>query len=67
MLTASAFDQSTQLFYQGTALLATTGGGIVRSLRDGFAFNSRHLGQGLPMTWAANDVLSVYGTYESAS
>ncbi|MFF8995299.1 hypothetical protein ACF09H_36285 [Streptomyces sp. NPDC014983] len=67
VLTAVAFDQSTQLFYQGTALLATTNGGIVRSLRDGFALSAGIWDKGLPMTWAANDVLTVYGTYESAS
>ncbi|MFJ8821635.1 hypothetical protein ACIREE_07615 [Streptomyces sp. NPDC102467] len=68
-LTAVAFDSdsSTQLFHQGTALVATAGGGTARSLRDGYAGNAGIWDKGLPFTWAAGDVLSVYGTYESAS
>ncbi|MFJ8490882.1 hypothetical protein ACIRBZ_21385 [Streptomyces sp. NPDC094038] len=67
VLTALAFDQSAQQFYPGTALLATTSGGLVRSLRDTATAGSGIWDKSLPFTWAANDVLSLYGTYESAS
>lgn len=67
VLTAVAYDQSAQLFYQGSGLLATTNGGVVRSLRDGFAATTAIWDKSAPVTWGAGDVLSVYGTYESAS
>ncbi|MGW1618441.1 hypothetical protein [Streptomyces sp. NPDC002172] len=67
VLTTVAFDSSAQLFYQGTGLLATVNGGVVRSLRDGIAATTAIWDKSAPMTWASGDVLSVYGTYESAS
>ncbi|MER6527686.1 hypothetical protein [Streptomyces sp. NPDC001508] len=67
VLTTVAYDSSAQLFYQGTGLLSTANGGIVRSLRDGIAATTAIWDKSAPITWATGDVLSVYGTYESAS
>ncbi|MFB7498450.1 hypothetical protein ACFC09_27820 [Streptomyces sp. NPDC056161] len=68
VLSVEAYDSSTPtLFYQGTALLSTTSGGIVRSLRDTLKISSGVWGKAQPFTWASGDVLSIHGTYESAS
>ncbi|WP_217549131.1 hypothetical protein [Streptomyces sp. GbtcB6] len=67
VLSAEAFDSSAMLFYQGTGLLATTSGGIVRSLRDTLGFSTGLWDKSLPFVWASGDVLSIHGTYESAS
>ncbi|MFJ4711240.1 hypothetical protein [Streptomyces sp. NPDC088785] len=64
---ADAFDASTGLQYHGTGVLATTGGGVVRSLRDTQGGVNGTWDKGVPFTWASNDVLSVHGTYESVS
>ncbi|MFI9613189.1 hypothetical protein ACIHCM_16200 [Streptomyces sp. NPDC052023] len=67
VLTAIAFDASAALSYQGSALLSTASGGTATSLRDGLALTNDIWDKGHPFAWAAGDVLSLHGTYESAS
>ncbi|MBV7697002.1 hypothetical protein [Streptomyces sp. TRM70350] len=67
VLTAIAFDASAALSYQGSALLSTANGGTAVSLRDGMALTNDIWDKGHPFAWATGDVLSVHGTYESAS
>ncbi|MFI2430266.1 hypothetical protein [Streptomyces sp. NPDC018693] len=67
VLTALAFDSSETLMWQGSGLLSTNSGGIVRSLRDGLHNSVAIWDKSYPLTWAVGDVLSIYGTYESAS
>ncbi|MFG3291132.1 hypothetical protein ACGF3G_20270 [Streptomyces sp. NPDC048179] len=68
VLNTEAFDASTSLLYQGSGLLAVTGGaGYVRSLRDTLATSTGIWDKSLPFTWASGDVLTIHGTYESAS
>lgn len=67
VLSAEAFDSSEGLFYQGTGLLATTGGGVVRSLRDTLGLTTAIWDKSVPFAWGLGDVLSIHGTYESAS
>lgn len=68
VLAAEAFDSSSPaLLYQGSGLLSTNNGGVVRSLRDSLKTSSGIWDKSLPFTWAAGDVLSIHGTYESAS
>ncbi|MFI6247014.1 hypothetical protein [Streptomyces sp. NPDC051016] len=67
VLNVLGFDSSGSLFYQGSGLLATTGTGVVRSLRDSSPNAADIWDSAYPITWASGDVLSLYGTYESAS
>ncbi|WP_426568946.1 hypothetical protein [Streptomyces canus] len=67
VLNVLGFDASTGLQYPGSGLLATTGGGTVRSLRESLKQANAFWDKGFPFAWAANDVLSIHGTYESAS
>lgn len=67
VLNAEAFDSSESLFHQGTALLSTNNGGVVRSVRDTLTASTGIWDKSLPFTWASGDVLSIHGTYESAS
>ncbi|MEU9151671.1 hypothetical protein AB0D59_14190 [Streptomyces sp. NPDC048417] len=67
VLTLLGFDSSESLFYQGSALLATAGGGVARSLRDSLRIGIDIWDAAYPFVWATGDVLSIYGTYESAS
>ena len=69
VLGAEAFDASANLLYQGSGLLAVAanGSGIVRSLRDTLKTSTGLWDKSLPFVWAAGDVLSIHGTYESAS
>ncbi|MER5433890.1 hypothetical protein [Streptomyces sp. NPDC002588] len=68
VLGVEAFDASAGLFYQGSGLLAVTSGvGYVRSVRDTFKTSATAWDKTLPFTWATNDILSIHGTYESAS
>ncbi|MFE7928043.1 hypothetical protein ACFU6S_04810 [Streptomyces sp. NPDC057456] len=67
VLNAEAFDDSTSLTYQGSGLLAVANGGVVRSLRDTLKTSNSSWDKSLPFAWAVNDILSVHGTYESAS
>ncbi|MFG2128297.1 hypothetical protein ACGFNV_10900 [Streptomyces sp. NPDC048751] len=67
VMTAEAFDASAGLFHQGTGLLATANGGMVYRLRDTLKTSTGVWDKSLPFVWAANDVLSLHGTYEAAS
>ncbi|MET8166941.1 hypothetical protein ABZT34_22260 [Streptomyces sp. NPDC005329] len=67
VLNAEAFDETTGLTYQGSGLLAVANGGVVRSLRDTLKTSGSSWDKSLPFAWAVNDILSVHGTYESAS
>lgn len=68
VLNAEYFDSSANLFYQGSGLLAVTGTtGYVRSLRDTLAVNGSIWDKSDPVVWGTGDVLSIHGTYESAS
>ncbi|WP_406007292.1 hypothetical protein OG440_14800 [Streptomyces sp. NBC_00637] len=67
VLNAEAFDDSAVLLYQGSGLLAVANGGVVRSLRDTLKTSTAVWDKSAPFTWAVNDVLSLHGTYESAS
>ncbi|MDQ1047843.1 hypothetical protein [Streptomyces sp. V4I2] len=67
VLNAEAFDSSASFFYQGSGLLATTNGGIVRSVRDTLGSSAGIWDRSLPFAWASGDVLSIHGTYEAAS
>ncbi|WP_043682806.1 hypothetical protein [Streptomyces xylophagus] len=68
VLSAEYFNASSSLLYQGTGLLAVTSGvGYVRSLRDTLANNSDIWDKSRPVAWGTGDVLSIHGTYESAS
>ncbi|MEU9447274.1 hypothetical protein [Streptomyces sp. NPDC048277] len=68
VLNSEAFDASSSLLYQGSGLLAVTGGaGYVRSLRDTLGTTTGIWDKSLPFIWASGDVLTVHGTYESAS
>jgi hypothetical protein len=68
VLSAEAYDSSALLFYQGSGLLASTSGvGYVRSIRDTSATSTGIWDKSLPYAWAVGDVLSIHGTYESAS
>jgi hypothetical protein len=67
VLNAEAFDSSESLFHQGTALLSTNNGGVVRSVRDTLATSTGIWDKSLPFTWASGDILSLHGTYESAA
>ena len=68
VLSAEAWDSSASLQYQGTGLLGVSGSvGFVRSLRDSLKTSTGIWDKSLPFTWAAGDVLSIHGTYESAS
>lgn len=66
ILGAEAFDSSDNLLFQGSGLLSTANGGVVRSLRDTLAGSTGLWDKSLPFAWAAGDVLSIHGTYESA-
>ncbi|WP_411149764.1 hypothetical protein [Streptomyces sp. A30] len=67
VLTVLGFDNSAGLFYQGSALLAPNNGGVARSLRDTLKLDVDIWDKAYPFAWAAGDVLSLHGTYESAS
>lgn len=67
VLNAEAFDSSESLFHQGSALLSTNNGGVVRSVRDTLATSTGIWDKSLPFTWASGDILSLHGTYESAA
>ncbi|OIK25866.1 hypothetical protein [Streptomyces malaysiense] len=67
VLDVLGFDDSANLLYQGSGLLSTNGGGVVRSLRETLHTAGDIWDKGYPFTWASGDVLSIYGTYESAS
>ncbi|MEU2281199.1 hypothetical protein ABZ614_04355 [Streptomyces sp. NPDC013178] len=67
VLNVLGFDSSESLMYPGTGLLATTNGGIVRSLRDSLKLAADIWDKNFPFAWSAGDVLSIYGTYESAA
>ncbi|MCX4764316.1 hypothetical protein OG562_25820 [Streptomyces sp. NBC_01275] len=68
VMSVEAFDSSTPvLLYQGSGLLAATGTGVVRSLRDTLKTSATAWDKTLPFTWATGDILSIHGTYESAS
>lgn len=65
VLSAEAYDASANLLYQGSGLLSTANGGVVRSLRD--PLKTPIWDKSAPFTWNTDDVLSIHGTYESAS
>jgi hypothetical protein len=67
VLNVLGFDASAGLQYPGSGLLSTTGGGTVRNLRESLKQANAFWDKGFPFTWATGDVLSIYGTYESAS
>ncbi|CAM5699681.1 hypothetical protein [Streptomyces aurantiogriseus] len=67
VLNVLGFDASAGLQYPGSGLLSTTGGGTVRNLRESLKQANAFWDKGFPFTWQTGDVLSVYGTYESAS
>ncbi|MFF8969765.1 hypothetical protein [Streptomyces sp. NPDC014995] len=67
VLNVLGFDASAGLQYPGSGLLSTTGGGTVRNLRESLKQGNAFWDKGFPFAWAAGDVLSIYGTYESAS
>jgi hypothetical protein len=67
VLNVLGFDSSAGLQYPGSGLLSVTGGGTVRNLRESLKQANAFWDKGFPFTWATGDVLSIYGTYESAS
>ncbi|MFD9393372.1 hypothetical protein ACFWBB_22410 [Streptomyces sp. NPDC060000] len=67
VLSAEAFDDSGPFLYQGSGLLAVANGGVVRSLRDTLKTGTSPWDRSAPFAWAVNDILSIHGTYESAS
>ncbi|MBG0853218.1 hypothetical protein I2W78_15515 [Streptomyces spinoverrucosus] len=67
VLSVIGYDSSANLSYQGNAQLATSNGGVARALRDSLKINIDIWDKSYPFAWAAGDVLSLHGTYESAS
>jgi hypothetical protein len=67
VLTVLGFDSSEGLMYPGSGLLSTNNGGVVRNLRDSMKIGNAFWDKGFPFTWGTGDVLSIHGTYESAS
>ncbi|MFJ8106760.1 hypothetical protein [Streptomyces sp. NPDC096132] len=67
VLDVLGFDSSEGLMYPGSGLLSTSNGGVVRSLRESLKQANAFWDKGFPFTWGTNDVLSIHGTYESAS
>ncbi|MFF3498587.1 hypothetical protein [Streptomyces sp. NPDC003247] len=64
---AIGYDTSASLSYPGNGSLGITSGvGLVR-LRDSRATAIDIWDKAFPFTWASGDVLSIHGTYESAS
>ncbi|WP_432155458.1 MULTISPECIES: hypothetical protein [unclassified Streptomyces] len=67
VLTAVGFDASENRMWQGSGLLSAGNGGSVRSLRDTLHNTGDIWDKGYPFDWGTGDVLSIHGTYESAS
>ncbi|MEV4438978.1 hypothetical protein AB0K09_08165 [Streptomyces sp. NPDC049577] len=70
-MNALGYDSSTSpRMWSGTGLLATTNGGVVRSIQDSVGSTDGKPAiwdKTAPYTWKAGDVLTIWGTYEAAS
>jgi hypothetical protein len=67
VLSAVAFSNALNHLFQGSVLLSASNGGVARSCRDTLNLATDIWDKSAPFTWAAGDVLSIFGSYESAS
>lgn len=64
---ADALDNSAGLHYGAAGTYSTANGGSIRSLVDQQGASGAIWDSVYPFTWAASDILYVYGRYEAAS
>lgn len=64
---ADALDTSASLHYGAAGVYSTANGGSIRSLVDQQAASTAIWDSAAPFTWAAGDILYLYGRYEAAA